>query len=125
MTSGINSNSKAATAVKAVQAKPKAPVPNVRFAMADAAQVVQNLTKNIAKTKESIEQIQRVSDIILGRKTQFSVDQESGKVVISIIDPQTNKVIKEIPSADEQRLRAKLRRMAELSFKGSVVNLKA
>jgi flagellar protein FlaG len=125
MTSGINSNSKAATAVKAVQAKQKAPVPNVRFAMADAAQVVQNLTKNIAKTKESIEQIQRVSDIILGRKTQFSVDQESGKVVISIIDPQTNKVIKEIPSADEQRLRAKLRRMAELSFKGSVVNLKA
>lgn len=125
MTSGINSNSKAATAVKAVQTKQKAPVPNVRFAMADAAQVVQNLTKNIAKTKESIEQIQRVSDIILGRKTQFSVDQESGKVVISIIDPQTNKVIKEIPSADEQRLRAKLRRMAELSFKGSVVNLKA
>ena len=91
--------------------------------MADAANVVQNLTKNIAKTKESIEQIQRVSDIILGRKTQFSVDQETGKVIVSIIDPQTNTVIKEIPSAEEQRLKAKLRKMAERRLTGSVVNL--
>lgn len=124
MMSRINPNSKAVIPTNIVQ-KPKAPVPTVRPPMADAAQVVQKLAKNIAETKESIEQIQRVSDIILGRKTQFSVDQESGKVVIAIIDPQTNTVIKEIPSADEQRLRAKLRRMAELSLTGSVVDLKA
>lgn len=91
--------------------------------MADASKVVQNLSKNIAKNKESIEQIQKISDIILGRKTQFSVDSESGKLVVSIIDPQTNKVIKEIPSAEEQRMRAKLRKLAELSLKGSIVDI--
>ncbi len=105
--------------------KHKAKIIPAKGPMADASQVVQNIAKNNAKTKESIEQIQKVSDIILGRKTQFSVDQESGKVVIAIVDPQTNKVIKEIPSAEVQRMRSKLRRMAELSLTGSVLNLKA
>ena len=119
----ISSNPKTVLRSNQIQKKPKAPAPTVKLPMADAANVVQNLTKNIAKTKESIEQIQRVSDIILGRKTQFSVDQETGKVIVSIIDPQTNTVIKEIPSAEEQRLKAKLRKMAERRLTGSVVNL--
>ncbi|MBR4630735.1 MAG: flagellar protein FlaG [Treponema sp.] len=119
----ISSNPKTVLRSNQIQKKAKAPAPTVKLPMADAANVVQNLTKNIAKTKESIEQIQRVSDIILGRKTQFSVDQETGKVIVSIIDPQTNTVIKEIPSAEEQRLKAKLRKMAERRLTGSVVNL--
>lgn len=119
----ISSNPKTVLRSNQIQKKTKAPAPTVKLPMADAANVVQNLTKNIAKTKESIEQIQRVSDIILGRKTQFSVDQETGKVIVSIIDPQTNTVIKEIPSAEEQRLKAKLRKMAERRLTGSVVNL--
>jgi len=93
--------------------------------MVDVARVIQNIKNSNAKTKESIEQIQKVSDIILGRKTQFSVDSESGKVVVSIVDPQTNKVIKEIPSAEEQLMREKLKKVAELSLTGSVINVKA
>lgn len=97
------------------------PLPNP---MASAEQVVQKLKKNIAETKENIKQIQKVSDIILGRKTQFSVDQESGKVIVAIVDPQTNQVIKEIPSAEELRMKAKLRSIAENSVTGTIVNLK-
>ena len=100
--------------------KPASGKPHV----ASAEQVVQKLKKNIAETKENIKQIQKVSDIILGRKTQFSVDQESGKVIVAIVDPQTNQVIKEIPSAEELRMKAKLRSIAEDSVTGTIVNLK-
>lgn len=102
----------------------KAPIKPLPNPMATADQVVQKLSKNIAENKENIKQIQKVSDMILGRKTQFSVDEESGKVVMAIVDPQTNKVIKEIHSAEEQRMRAKLLKAAELSITGNFVNMK-
>ena len=95
----------------------------VRFP--NAEQVVQHITKINAKNRENIEKIQRVSDIILGRKTKFSVDNESGDLIVSIIDPKTNQVIKEIPSAEEQKMRAKLKRMAEISFRGSIIDIRA
>jgi len=43
---------------------------------------------------------------------------------VAIVDPQTNQVIKEIPSAEELRMKAKLRSIAENSVTGTIVNLK-
>lgn len=83
--------------------------------LADVDSVVRSLRKSVAERREAVERIQKVSDIILGRKTRFSVDEATGKVVVAVIDPRTNAVIREIPSADEQRIRAKLRKAAEAS----------
>ena len=104
-------NSGAAAAVKqAANIKP-AEVP-----MADAAQVVQNITNNLAQVKEDAKQLQRLSDVVMGRKVLFSVNQELNQVVVSIVDPTTDKVIKEIPSADLQKLKIRIRKTIGLLF---------
>lgn len=96
-----------ATAVKAGTAQ---------IPMADAAQVVQNITNNLAQVKEDVRQIQRLSDVVMGRKVQFNVNQELDQIVVSIVDPSTDKVIKEIPSADVQKLKARIRKTIGLLF---------
>lgn len=84
--------------------------------MADAAQVVQNITNNIAQVQEDVRQLQKLSDVVMGRKVQFNVNQELDQVVVTIVDPSTNNVIKEIPSADIQKLKVRIRKTIGLLF---------
>ena len=104
-------NSGAAQAVK-----PAAPIKPAEVPMADAAQVVQNITNNLAQVKEDAKQLQRLSDVVMGRKVQFNVNQELNQVVVSIVDPATDKVIKEIPSQDLQKLKVRIRKTIGLLF---------
>jgi len=104
-------NSGAATAVKQ-----SVPIKPAEVPMADAAQVVQNITNNLAQVKEDAKQLQRLSDVVMGRKVQFNVNQELNQVVVSIVDPSTDKVIKEIPSADLQKLKVRIRKTIGLLF---------
>ncbi|MBQ6780387.1 MAG: flagellar protein FlaG [Treponema sp.] len=108
---GHNLYNSAATAYKAQSSVQPAQVP-----MADAAQVVQNITNNIAQVKEDVRQIQRLSDVVMGRKVQFNVSQELNQVIVRIVDPSTDQVIKEIPSADIQKLKARIRKTIGLLF---------
>ncbi len=67
---------------------------------------------DVAKDFESIEsQVRRIQDYanFVGSKIQFRVDEDLGKVIVKIVDPQTDKVIKEIPSADVQNLQIRLK----------------
>jgi len=71
---------------------------------AEAADVAQDL--------EKIEsQVRRIQDYanFVGSKIQFRVNEDLGKVIVKIVDPQTDKVIKEIPSADVQNLQLRLK----------------
>mgnify|MGYP003426118257 FL=1 len=52
----------------------------------------------------------------MGRKVQFNVNQELDQVVVTIVDPSTNNVIKEIPSADIQKLKVRIRKTIGLLF---------
>ena len=70
-------NSGAAPAVKQA-----APIKPAEVPMADAAQVVQNITNNLAQVKEDAKQLQRLSDVVMGRKVLFSVNQELNQVVL-------------------------------------------
>lgn len=45
----------------------------------------------------------------LGRKVQFNINQELDKVVVMIVDPNTNSVVKEIPSRDVQQLQIRMK----------------
>ena len=88
--------------------------------VADVHEVVQTLTKNIAQGQKDAEEIKRVSDIVLGQKTKFSVNSDLGQIVVAIVDPQTNQVIKEIPSVDQQKIMMKIKKTTGLLFDQSV-----
>ena len=101
----LNSNSQSLQVLK------EAKVP-----MADAAQVVLKITDNKAQLQEDVRQLQKLSDAVSGRKVQFSVNQELDQVVVTVVDPATNKVIKEIPSQDIQKLKVRIRKAIGVLF---------
>ena len=85
-----------------------------------AAEVAETLSQNIADTKNSVEKVLKTSDVVLGRTLQFSVNQELGRIVIKVIDPSTQSVIREIPSEDMQKLQAYLKDASGLLFDENV-----
>ena len=85
-----------------------------------AAEVVESLSQNIADTKNSVEKLLKTADAIMGRTMQFYVNKELGRVVVQIIDPATQSVIREIPSEELQKLSASLEKTAGLIFDENV-----
>ena len=74
----------------------------------DVSEVAQILAENLSQEKTYIQELQRIADS-LDRKVKFNLNQELGQVVVKIVDPSTDKVIREIPSVDMQELRIKMR----------------
>ena len=74
------------------------------------AQVAQNIEQNIAEIKADTQELEKMSEMITGRKLQFSVNKELNSVIVTIVDPQTNQVLKEIPSKDIQQLKLRIRK---------------
>lgn len=85
----------------------------------DAAEVAQTLAGNLAKDKTYVQELQRVANS-LDKKVKFNVNQELGQVVVKIVDPSTDKIIREIPSVDLQKLRVTMRRTIGLIIDESV-----
>jgi flagellar protein FlaG len=81
-----------------------------------AAEVAEKLAQNIADTKADIEEIQKMADMVMSHSLQFTVNQELGQVIIKVVDPSTKKVIREIPSEDMQKLKARLKDAIGLIF---------
>ena len=84
--------------------------------IANGSRVVQNLEQNMAQAQANAQQLQRLSDQVMGCKLQFSVNKELGSVVVSVVENGTNKVIKEIPSEDMQRIKINMRKAMGLLF---------
>ena len=76
----------------------------------NGAQVAQNIEQNLAEIKEDSQQLQKMYEMVDGRKLQFSVNKELGAVVVRVVDSNTNQVLKEIPSEDIQKLKLRLRK---------------
>lgn len=79
-------------------------------AIQTGAEVAQNIEQNLAETKAASQEIQRISELSGGRTLRFSVNKELGSVVVSIVDSNTNQIVKEIPSEDMQKLKIRLRK---------------
>jgi len=77
--------------------------------------VAEKLAENSNDLEESIRVLQRLSDK-MDRKVQFNVNSELGRVVVKIVDPATDKVIKEIPSADIQKMQIRIKETLGLLF---------
>ncbi|AIN94704.1 flagellar protein FlaG [Treponema putidum] len=60
-------------------------------------------------------QIQKLCDMC-GRKLQFKVNKDTNRIVVKVIDTNTDKVIREIPSEEIQRLQARIRETVGLLF---------
>ena len=76
----------------------------------NGAQVAQNIEQNLAEIKEDSQQLQKMYEMVDGRKLQFNVNKELGAVVVRVVDSNTNQVLKEIPSEDIQKLKLRLRK---------------
>ena len=59
----------------------------------------------IHSTANDLEQI----GLVFNRKLQFVVDHKSNEVIVKVIDKETDKVIKELPPEELQRLHSNLK----------------
>ncbi len=63
----------------------------------------------------SIAELERVSGA-LNRRLKFSINRDLGQVVVKIVDASTDKVIKELPPRELQRLHVRIRETIGLLF---------
>ena len=81
-----------------------------------AADVAADMVQNAAETKADAVQLQKMSDLVSARKVLFNVNDELGSVVVKIVDPNTEQVLKEIPSKDIQNLKIRIRKTIGILF---------
>lgn len=98
------------------KASPDVQAINQHLNIADGARVVDSLVQNNAQVKADAHELQKLSDMVMGPKLQFNVNEELGAIVVKVVDPSTNQVIKEIPSPDVQRLKINIRRAIGVLF---------
>lgn len=55
----------------------------------------QQVAQAMENVKEAVSQISEMA-----RNLQFSIDEETGRTVVKIVDPDTDKVIRQIPSEE-------------------------
>ena len=63
----------------------------------------------------AVRDLERIS-LAFNKKLRFTVDQQLNEVIVKVIDPETDKVIKELPPKELQRLHLKLKEMVGLLF---------
>ena len=85
-----------------------------------AAEVSQNIAKSLADTKADVQELQKLSDMVMGHKLQFNVNDELNRVIVKVVDSSTNEVIREIPSEDLQRIQARMKHTIGLLFDETV-----
>ncbi len=76
----------------------------------NGAQVAQNIKNNIEEIKKDTQELQKMSELLTGTKLQFNVNKELNSVIVKIIDKDTNKIVKEIPSEEIQNLKLRIRK---------------
>jgi flagellar protein FlaG len=85
----------------------------------EATDQAQTERQNEQKAIEFIDQLKGISSMF-DRKLQFSLSKELGKVVVKVIDSNTDKVIREIPSAEIQKLQIRIKETLGLLFDESI-----
>jgi len=79
----------------------------------DAAQMSE---EQVARVAAQIQSITNMFD----RKLQFQVSKELEQVIVKVIDSSTDKVIREIPSAEIQKLQIRIKEAIGLLFDESI-----
>lgn len=80
------------------------------------SEVIDNIERTAADIKADAQELQKLSDLVMGPKLRFNVNNELGSVIVKIVDPSTDQVIKEIPSEDMQKLKVRIRKAIGVLF---------
>lgn len=81
-----------------------------------AAEVTKNISQNLEETEANVRELQKLSDMLMGHKLQFNVNEELGRVIVKVVNPSTNEIIREIPSEDVQKFQAHMKKTVGLLF---------
>lgn len=75
--------------------------------------------KSVSASESATSAVERFKTIVqdLQRNLDFSVDDASGQVVVKVMDGESGKLIRQIPSEDLLRLSERLEDMRSLLFK--------
>ena len=111
---GLRNSNSAVSPVKQINKGKESPAKTI--ITPTGSEVAQDFQKNAAELKADAQQLQKMSDMVMGRKVQFNVNNELDSVVVKIVDANTNQVVKEIPSEDIQKLKINIRRAIGLLF---------
>lgn len=84
----------------------------IQLPISNPSDVVDSLTETYTKAKSNIREITQAT----GNKVKFNVNEELGQVVVKIVDSSTDKVVREIPSADMQEVRATIKQTIGVFF---------
>lgn len=79
----------------------------------------QQTASDKTKASEFVQQMQTISSMF-DRKLQFRINDDLNRVVVKVIDSSTDKVIREIPSAEIQRLQIRIKEALGLLFDESI-----
>ncbi|MBQ1180897.1 MAG: flagellar protein FlaG, partial [Treponema sp.] len=58
------------------------------------AEAAQDLVQTAADVKADAQQLQKMSDMVMGGKLRFNVNNELGSIVVKVVDPKTDQVLK-------------------------------
>ncbi|NPB09018.1 MAG: flagellar protein FlaG [Thermodesulfobacteria bacterium] len=72
----------------------------------------QNLKEMIGAVQEELER--------LNVRLVFNVDEKTGEIVVQVVDPKTNEVIRQIPPEELLRIREKLDELVGILFEARV-----
>ncbi|MBQ2601729.1 MAG: flagellar protein FlaG [Treponema sp.] len=86
------------------------------LAPASAAEVSEYLEANLHSVNETVKQLQELSDMFLGHTVKFNVNNELGRVIVEVVDSSTNRVIRQIPSEDLQKIQVNMKHTIGLLF---------
>ncbi len=78
------------------------------------ASVADSLAKKNAAIKQSIQEvasknISTSTQSSVGKKLQYNVNEKLDQVVVKVVDPVTNEIVREIPSAEMQDMRVRVK----------------
>ena len=111
---GLNLNSSAVTPAKSISTQKNSTVNTLKTPA--GSEVVDNLVQSMAEIKADAQQMQNMSARIMGRELQFNVNKELGSIVVKVVDPSTDQVVKEIPSEEIQNLKIRIRKAIGVLF---------
>lgn len=111
---GLNLNSSAVTPAKNISTQKSSAVNTLKTPT--GSEVVDNLVQSMTEIKADAQQLQSMSDRVMGRELQFNVNKELGSIVVKVVDPSTNQVVKEIPSEEIQNLKIRIRKAIGIIF---------
>lgn len=78
---------------------------------------------DVEETKDRLENsVQRLSELVksVQRDLQFSIDQQSGKTVITVLDSTTEEIIRQIPSEEVLTLARNIESLKGVLFSAEV-----